>query len=196
MRSVISWGVACALFFVQAVACFGANISGDEKKQLDDLFTPLAEANIQSFTQHSLTDLMMTDFAQLFLVCHEAKSLHKKNSVTTVIPSAQVDGVTERFFGRKVSGHASAEYETSPCSNDVELFSQVDELIALGDDRFEARGTSYYVKGDTKLDRHASPDTWKKKGLKIGTSATFTAVLKPAAEKGQYVIMEYTLSLR
>ena len=196
MRIAISWAVACALFFVQADACFGANISGDEKKQLDDLFTPLAEANTQSFTQHSLTDPVMTDFAQLFLVCHEAKSLHKKNSVTMIIPSARVDDVTAKFFGRKVSRHASAEYESSPCSNDVELFSQVDEIIALGDDRFQARGTSYSVRGDTKLDRHASPDTWKKKGLKVGTYATFTAILKPAAEKRQYVIVEYTLSLR
>lgn len=184
------------MFFVHAAACLGANVSGDDKKQLDDLFTPLAEANIQSFKQQSLTDLMMQDFAQLFLACHEAKPLKKKNSVTILIPSARIDAVTERYFARKVSTHATAEYEASPCSNDVELFSQVEELTPLGNDRFGVRGTSYYLSGDTKLDRHASPDTWKKKGVTVGTYATFTAILKPSAEKGQYVIVEYELSPR
>lgn len=196
MRSIILWAATCTVFVVLAVACFGASVSADEKKQLDDFFTPLAEANTQSFKQQSLTDSMLQDFAQLFLVCHEAKSLRNKNRVTVLIPAARVDDVTEKYFGRKVSRHASAEYEVSPCSNDVELFSQVDELIALANDRFEARGTSYYVSGGTKLDRHARPDTWKKKGIQVGTYATFTAVLKPAAEKGQYVIVEYTLSPR
>lgn len=196
MKRAISWAVASALFVMQAVACFGANVSGDDKKQLDDLFTPLAEANTQSFKQQSLTDLMMQDFAQLFLVCHEAKSLQKKNRVTILIPSARIDDVTERYFSRKVSRHASVEYEASPCSNDAELFSQVEELTPLGNDRFGVRGTSYYVSGDTKLDRHASPDTWKRKGITVGTYATFTAILTQAAQKGQYVIVEYTLSPR
>jgi len=196
MRSAIVWPGVCVLCLLLAVACYGASVSADEKMQLDDFFTPLAEANTQGFKQQSLTDIMMQDFAQLFLVCHEAKSLRTKNRVTVLIPAERVDDVTERYFGRKVSRHASAEYEVSPCSNDVELFSQVDELIALGNDRFEVRGTSYYVRGGTKLDRHARPDTWKKKGVQVGTYATFTAVLKPAAEKGQYVIVEYTLSLR
>lgn len=193
MKRVILWPGVSVLCLLLAVACFGANVSADERKQLDDFFTPLAEANTQSFKQQSLTDSMMKDFAQLFLVCHEAKSLRKKNRVTMVIPAARIDEVTERFFGRKISRHDSAEYEVSSCSNDVELFSQVDELIALGDDRLEARGTSYYVSGDTKLDRNARPDTWKKKGIQVGTYATFTAILKPAAEKGQYVVLEYAL---
>jgi len=194
MKRFASGIVLCAVCLAHAAVCFSSGIPAVEKARLDTFFSAFAETNIQSFDSKSLNDEMMLYFAEWNLAFHPGRSLKKMhNGSEAQAPSELIDTVTETYFGKKIAKHTANQYTIDLATGEVDVFAQVDKLVPLGDDRFEAHGTVYYVRSGVKLDTHADPGTWKKQGIRVRSNATFAAIIQHVGPgEGRYIMLEYT----
>jgi hypothetical protein len=195
VKRLLAITVLCILGLLQWGVCFGADAPSAERARFDSFFSAIAETNLQSFAPQTLSDDAMLTFAQWNVAYHGAKSLKKiHNGMDVLAPSTLIDTITEQYFGKKISKHPAAQYTVSLATGEVDVFALVDNIRQLENGQIEAGGTIYYVRSGTKLDRRAGPSAWKKQGLTVRSSGTFTGILQPIASgSGEYTLLEYRL---
>jgi hypothetical protein len=174
-----------------------APLHAGEHKALNTFFSSFAETNLLSFTTGTLKDDEMLKFALWHIAFNDTKSFKKKNGSgplgEIVIPASAIDRLTEQFFGKKIQNHEKQSYLFDVATGEVDVFAQVDAFVAQQDGTVLAKGTVYYTRAGTKLDRQATMAAWKKAGKQVRVQGTFSGIVKEVgtAEK-RYVLLEYT----
>lgn len=161
-----------------------------QQKNLNVFFSNFSEAGVASFTQGTLTDQGMIDFALRHLYLNKFKALKPSkdgNSVTAT--TEQVDTATLKYFGQKIAQHPEKLYSIPLADGDLFYFSQLDTLEDLGSDTFKAEGTIYSTGSGGTPDVHATPADWEKAGEEVAVAGKFSALIKSEGER--HILVEY-----
>ena len=119
-------------------------LTAAEQKKLDTFFSNFSEAHVESFTQETLTEKTLLDFALIHCYINKFKSLTRQpDGLTMGVPAQLVDQATERYFGRTISQHAEKVYKIPLADGEAYTFSQINKMTPLGADRFKAEGFIY-----------------------------------------------------
>ena len=191
--------VLCALmtiFPVLALAQSDYVLTTVEQKKLDTFFSNFSEAHVESFTQATLTDKALLDFALIHSYINNPKSLiQSKDGLNVGVPAQLVDKATERYFGRTISQHAEKVYMIPKADGEAYTFSQINQVIPLGADRFQAKGFIYSTGSGGTPDPHANPADWAKAGEEVDQVGQYSAIIKKdnSGGKVRYILLEYTV---
>jgi hypothetical protein len=178
------------LFSALANAQSMEKLTPAQKRNFDTFFSNFSEANVQSFKRDALSDEAMIEFALSHNYINKRKSLQKSKDGQSVLISAElVDRATIKYFGRKVSGHKSQSYTVPLADGEAYTFSQITQLINIGEDMYQAEGAIYTTGSGGTPDPHGTPAEWKKKGEDVTRSGSFSAIVR--AESERYILLEY-----
>lgn len=181
------------LFATCVMAQSEVKMTSAQKQNLDTFFSNFSEAGVASFKQDSLSDEALLDFALRHNYINKLKALQKTtDGLSVLVPVELVDKAAIKYFGRKVGKHAKQSYTVPMADGEAYTFSQIDRLVSLGNDRFQAEGVIYSTGSGGTPNPHATPAEWKKKGEDVSRAGTFSAVIK--AESERYILLEYTVS--
>ena len=189
----------CMIVPSMALAQSEIKLDSAERKKLNTFFSNFSEANLESFTQDTLTEQVLLDFALIHSYINNFKSLiPSPDGATMGVPSALVDKATERYFGRTLASHKEKTYSMPAADGEAYIFSQIGKLVGLGDNRFQAGGIIYSTGSGGTPDPHATPAEWAKADEEVDPMGTFSAVIKKvnSAGKERYILLEYTVEYK
>jgi len=161
-----------------------------QQKNLNVFFSNFSEAHVASFSQGTLTDQAMIDFALRHLYINKLKSLKpSKDGYSVIATTKQVDTAAMKYFGQKPSQHKEKSYSIPVADGDMFIFSQLDTLEDIGSDTFKANGTIYSTGSGGTPDVHATPAEWEKAGEEVSVAGKFSALIK--AQDERHILVEY-----
>ena len=169
-------------------------LTAAEQKKLDTFFSNFSEAHVESFTQETLTEKTLLDFALIHCYINKFKSLTRQpDGLTMGVPAQLVDQATERYFGRTISQHAEKVYKIPLADGEAYTFSQINKMTPLGADRFKAEGFIYSTGSGGTPDPHGTPEEWAKAGEEVDQVGQFSAIIKKVNSSGKdrYILLEY-----
>lgn len=170
-------------------------LSPQARKDLNAFCTAFAQANTKSFDQATLHDEDMLTFAVWHCIMRAdpaLKRVHNGNDI--VIPSGVIDTITQAYFARTIKTHHKAEYVESLASGEAFVFAQADSLRPRDDGTFQVSGTIYYTGSGETIDPDASRAAWKRAGVDVRVSGTFSGVLRRQdTGKVHWVLLQYTV---
>lgn len=184
------------IFTVSAPVQADYVLTAAEQKKLDTFFSNFSEAYVQSFTQETLTEKTLLDFALIHSYINNPKSLIKsKDGLTAGVPAQLVDKAVERYFGRTISKHAEKVYTIPMADGEAYTFSQINKMTPLDADRFQAEGFIYSTGSGGTPDPHGTPEQWAAAGEEVDQVGTFTAIIKKVNSGGKYryILLEYNV---
>ena len=195
MKRLLMLSLAFCIIF-SGVALAGADYvpTSPERKKLNTFFSNFSEAYVESFTQETLTEKNLLDFALIHSYINNPKSLIRfPDNLNVGVPAKLVDRATERYFGRTISRHEQDVYKMPLASGEAYTFSQINRVVPLGANRFQAEGFIYQTGSGGTPDPHGTPAEWVKAGEDVDQVGRFSAVIKKVGSGGnmRYILLEY-----
>jgi hypothetical protein len=200
-KTIVLLTICLGIIFGMGSVCWGnpakIALTPEEKIRLDTFFSNFSETHLKDFMYGQLDENELIRFGLRHL------QINKYSVMTAKIPAADVDYVTNKYFGRVVGKHHNAGYwfyengiykKSMIATCDMPPFSQIDELWDNGDGTFTALVSVYWAYDGWPGDQHGSPEEWKKADKRPPTlSGKFRAIIRPLREvdSERYILVEY-----
>lgn len=164
-----------------------------DKIIFNKLFTAFSETHLESFTQKTLTDDALLQFALSYNYRENLQNLKRTSDQMSVIVTPKlVDSTTKKYFGRIIRKHQKASYIIPMADGDPIPFSQINTLVKKGNGTYLATGIVYCPNGqDGPSDVNSNPKSWKKEGIEVEDISHFTAIIKKSANG--WILLQYQL---
>ena len=187
--------VIFALFFSYC-SVSALELSTTERKRLNVFFSNFSEANVPDFTQETLTDEMLINFAkQHYFLNRYNRMKETPDKMFKLAPKQWVDQAAMKYFGKKLNKHSDeAGYYKIPIGDSGGfIFSQIDKLELIKGNLYEAQVKTYSSYSGQIIDIHGNAKIWKKAGEDVFCHGLWKAVIEKKANthKSRFVLISY-----
>jgi len=144
-------------------------LSQTEKNELNTFFTNFSKIYTQPFNKGLIDDKEMIHFGIYYNYNNFPQLFAQKDEFNLSINEAKVSETATLFFGKNISKHQSiegveynsGEYTIPMADGEAYRFSQVEELLDMGDNTFQATVSIYVASTGWTGNENDSPETWK-----------------------------------